>query len=103
MLRSSRLRRRKTGNAQEVNPMESVANLVDIMLVFSCGLMVSIVLNWNVDLANVTGIIDESQLIPLDDTEFITEDSSNLGGFESKGVVIQDPKTGIMYIVSKGK
>ena len=46
--------------------MESVANLVDIMLVFACGLMVAIIIYWNVDLNNIVNIIDQEHInIPV--------------------------------------
>ena len=32
------------------NPLEMMANLMDVMLVFACGLMLALIVNWNVDL-----------------------------------------------------
>ena len=29
------------------NPMENLANLVDVMLVFACALMIAIITHWN--------------------------------------------------------
>lgn len=34
---------------EEVDAMAGVANLADVMLVFACGLMAAVILNWNVD------------------------------------------------------
>lgn len=36
---------------EEVDAMAGVANLADVMLVFACGLMAAVILNWNVDLS----------------------------------------------------
>ena len=41
-------RRRVT---EEVDAMSGLANLSDVMLVFACGLMAAVILNWNVDLS----------------------------------------------------
>ena len=49
----SRIKRGRLHKSQslreDVNPMESVVNIVDAMLVFACGLMLSLVIYWNVD------------------------------------------------------
>ena len=41
-------RRKKSG--EDVDPMSSMGNMGDVMLVFACGLMVALVVAWNVDL-----------------------------------------------------
>lgn len=79
-MRLERGRRGRRGSAREdVNPMESVANLVDIMLVFICGLMIAIIMFWNVDLDNLQDRQSDS--------------------YEDIGQVYQDPETGKIYVV----
>lgn len=101
MLRNSGIGNRKRFE-DSADPMEGIANLVDVMIVFACGLMVSIVLNWNVDLGGVTKVIDESQLVEIENPEIMDEDSESMGQYQSMGVVVQDPKTGKIYVI-KGK
>ncbi|TEB08006.1 hypothetical protein Psch_01561 [Pelotomaculum schinkii] len=43
-----RSRRRKT--PEGTNPLEGASNIVDAILVFACGLTLSLVMRWNVDL-----------------------------------------------------
>ncbi|QHI73872.1 DUF2149 domain-containing protein [Aminipila terrae] len=81
--------------------MDGVANLVDIMLVFSCGLMVSLVLNWNVDLSKVSDIITKEDLMQVKNLDQAIENGTLSEDYNSKGFVYEDPKTGKMYIVKK--
>ena len=83
--------------------MDGIANLVDVMLVFACGLMVSIILHWNVNLTNVTTVLDEKQLKQIDDVEIISQEGEIIGNYESMGVVVVDPKTGKMYVIQENK
>lgn len=62
--------------------MESVVNLIDIMLIFACGLMVSIVALWNIN-TNVSNQINQTK--------------SN--SYEDMGQVYEDPVTKKMYII----
>ena len=39
-------------SGEDVNPMESLSNLADAMLVLAVGIMVALVLHWNVDLVS---------------------------------------------------
>lgn len=100
MLRNNGLRRRRR-NREDLNPMDNVSNLVDIMMVFACGLMVSIILRWDIDLGKVKVIIDQSQLVEVDSTDILNEDGNVSGEYESMGTVIEDPNTGKMYIIKK--
>ncbi|WP_313133005.1 DUF2149 domain-containing protein [Anaerocolumna sp.] len=101
MIRDSSVYRRKKSE-EDVNPMDGVANLIDIMLVFACGLMVSIILHWNVDIKKVNAVIDKSQLKQIENAEIVTQDGEIIGTYESMGVAVQDPKTGKLYVI-KGK
>jgi hypothetical protein len=60
--------------------MESIVNLIDIMLIFACGLMVSIAALWGLDM-NTTASPDE-------------------GGYQDIGRIYEDPATGKLYVVS---
>lgn len=98
MLRNSKLRRRR-GFGEDTNPMDSLANLVDVMLVFACGLMIAIVTFWNVDLSRVQDIIDPDELVEVDDLDKAIEQGDLTETLQSKGMVYEDPETGKMYVV----
>ena len=79
--------------------MSSLGNIGDIMLVFACGLMVALVVAWNVDLGKFTEV-QMDQEIQQDDIEQITEQLYGEGNaFVEKGTVYQDPVTGKYYLV----
>ena len=78
-LSHSRRRRGRRSRDTSASPMKSVANLVDLMLVFICGLIVAIIMFWNVDLDNLQ--------TPQEDA------------YENTGQVYQDPQTGKIYVI----
>ena len=99
-------RRRSTLNRTEgLNPIEGAFNLVDAMLVFSCGLMVSLILNWNIQLSPVK--IDLTNKAEItQDIETITDNTMNMvdgSHYEEMGAVYRDPKTGKLYLLSEDK
>ena len=85
----------------ERDPMESLANLMDVMLVFACGLLLALVANWNIDLAAGTSpgnpsveeldgeLAEVAEGIALDD-----------GTYAELGTVYRDEETGQLYVVS---
>lgn len=86
---------------EEVDPMSSMSNIGDVMLVFACGLMAALVVAWNVDLAKFQEVETNKEL-NKDDVEQLTEQMYGEGnGFVSKGKVYQDPATGKYYLVEE--
>ena len=83
----------------EVDPMSSVANLSDAMLVFACGLLIALVVAWNVDLGNVTQVeIDQSQQIEdIETMEGLLDGAGT--GYVQRGTVYEDPNTGTLYLL----
>ncbi|MDD4378175.1 MAG: DUF2149 domain-containing protein [Eubacteriales bacterium] len=102
MRNKNRIRKnmRTSFNKETINPMENVANLVDVMLVFACALMIAIVTYWKVDLSNVLDVVDKEQLVEVEDLQESIKDKSQSDQYESKGQVFEDPDTGKMYIIS---
>lgn len=62
--------------------MEGVVNLIDIMLIFACGLMVSIVSLWNISLQ------------AADQTN-----NTKSNSYQYIGRVYEDPETHKIYII----
>lgn len=100
MLRNRRRLRRDLNQDGIENPLEGLSNLADVMLVFACGLMVSLVLSLNVDISRINEAIVQYK------------DNGNKGDIEKKdgrgmqkvGTVFKDPTTGKTYIIEeKGK
>ena len=97
-MRSSRLSRNTTSPflESEGSPMESIANIVDVMLVFACGLLLALVTVWNVDIGldrpdnmyEVSDIVEESQNVSKDN-------------LQEAGKVYRDPATGNLYFIEE--
>ncbi len=97
-LRGSRLSQK-----EDVDPMASVANIADIMLVFACGLMMALVTVWNIDFTPLSQV-EDSQLKAIDSPEDMPDDIDAQGSaYIEKGTVYQDPKTGKYYMIAEDK
>ncbi|MFR6695392.1 MAG: DUF2149 domain-containing protein [Dysosmobacter sp.] len=73
--------------------MAGVANLADVMLVFACGLMAAVILNWNVDLSKTrVEILQREQMQELDNAEEMEQDIQSSSSFEQKGTVVRRPR-----------
>ena len=87
----------------DINPMEGVANLVDAMLVLACGLMLALIINWNVDVgsAGTTVELEQNQEVTsLEGVSSSGETSTMDGSYEEMGMVYRDPATGKLYMVT---
>lgn len=103
-LRTSRLRRKSVD--QTVNPLDGMANLADAMLVLACGLMLSLIVHWNVDVGRTEKLIGLSSDVSLTEVsgaeEKTAQELQQGQGFEEMGVVYRDAATGKLYVISKG-
>ena len=80
----------------EGSPMESIANIVDVMLVFACGLLLALVTVWNVDIGldrpdnmyEVSDVVNESQSVQKEN-------------LQEAGKVYRDPATGNLYFIEE--
>ena len=95
--RSSRRRRQRGEN---IDPMAGVGNMFDVMMVFACGLMIAIMMLWNVDLSNVVNIIDQTELVELDEDEAIDQSNAAASNYDNIGTAIEDPNTGKTFVVN---
>ena len=90
------------GAGEDVDPMQSVANIADCMLVLACGLMLALVMYWNLDVAPAMEEVEmdgDLTEIPADLEEAQMAMDSQGAGYEEMGVVYRDPNTGKMYML----
>ncbi len=90
--------------SEDINPMEYIANLADVMLVFACGLMLALITYWNVDVVGVG-----QTAVDISQGQEVTAEMQNINngqgdGLENSGLneygkVYQDEKTGKLYMV----
>jgi hypothetical protein len=88
---------------EEVNPLEGAINIVDAMLVFACGLMLALAINWNVDLG-LGQKVNLEQGREMTDVPEIREDLIKTQGqgeaYERMGTVYKDPATGQLFMLT---
>lgn len=97
-LSTSVLRRRRT--LEDEDPAAGLSNLADCMLVLACGLMVALVVAWNIDIQTVTEVQMTDKTTELTDVENLEGDFESGGTkYVDVGRVYQDPDTGTYYIL----
>lgn len=100
MLKDSRLRSGRRRSWHDTpNPMDGIANLVDVMLVFSCGLMIALLAYWKLDFGQISMIVNQEELVEVGDYQSAVEGGLISGDLDSKGVAYEDPKTGKIYVL----
>jgi hypothetical protein len=98
-----RKRGRKLQPEEDFNPLSSLANLADVMFVFSVGLLVALVSVYNV--SPTSGSTGKPKQAKVDvkqgkEMESLPEMESSTGsGYEQMGTVFKDPKTGKLIMV----
>ena len=71
-----------------INPLDGVANLADIMLVLAVGIMLALVINWNIDLSGQISRmesvgssgdteVDPSSVVEMDMQVYMDEETGN--------------------------
>lgn len=83
------------------NPMESVANLSDVMLVLAVALMVALVSHWGVSMSDVAKI-NESNMQPIEadmSSDTFADEADGETEYEEVGTVYKDKETGELYVV----
>lgn len=89
---------------EESSPLEGAINIVDAMLVFACGLMLALVIRWNVDLAQFGESINVTQGEEVTDDADIRSDLMETEGegqlYQKMGTVYKDPDTGKLFMLT---
>lgn len=87
------------GDDQGGSPTDSLANLMDVMLVFACGLIVALVAHYGVQLGATQP--DGMQEISSSQVEQASQsDSEKSGIYDEVGTVYRDAATGKLYVVT---
>ena len=91
-----------------VNPMDSVSNLADAMLVLAVGIMLALIINWNVDISagttDKTASTDPAISFEQDDLTESQDDAKTIeGNLTEMGKVYYDQESGTYYIVENPK
>lgn len=98
---------RKRNRLQVINdtdPLEGVANLMDVMCVFSCGLLVALVMAMNLQdtLFKKTESPSQSQ-VEVEQGKELTQmpeiENGDGSGMSQMGTVYKDPQTGKMIMI----
>jgi hypothetical protein len=98
-----RKRGRKQQSEEDFNPLSSLANLADVMFVFSVGLLVALVSVYNV--SPTSGSSGKPKQAQVDvkqgkEMESLPQiDSSSGSGFQEMGTVYKDPETGKLIMI----
>jgi len=90
---------------EDDEPLGPLANLVDIILVFACGLIAALValspnLQEHFNVKNETKIIEQGKEM-VNIPKNIKEKMDGTNGMESLGQVYKDPKTGKLILISQ--
>lgn len=81
---------------ESFNPMDGMANLADVMLVFACGLLIALIASWNVDISSVSHAENRYEIQKAQGADKTIEEEADM---EEMGTVYKDPDTGKYYIV----
>jgi len=95
----SRLRDR-----EDVNPLDGAINIVDAMLVFACGLLLALVINWDVDLSmrgeRVNLGVGQEIEEPDVRTDLLESQQGEGDLYQKMGTVYKDPLTGKLFMLT---
>jgi hypothetical protein len=96
--------RRKIHIDEEVDPMQGTANLADAMLVFACGILLSLIMHWNVDIGSNADPIQMKQGQEITENQevrnYLTKTEGKGQSYEKMGIVYKDPNTGKLFMLT---
>ena len=83
---------------EDVEPMAGLANLMDVMLVFACGLILALIAHYNVNLSQSPESVNMQEL--EGQLEYAEQGAADNGDtYRQLGMVYQDEQTGKLYVV----
>ena len=85
---------------EDLNPMNFVSNLSDVMMILAVGIMLALVLHWNVPITTAEDTPQDGTDDIVEFTEDELEGADDLPeNIQRAGEVYYDPDTGSYYIV----
>ena len=88
---------------EEINPMATVANLVDAMLVLAVGIMLALIVSWNLNIAENGQVNNnarrEDALSDFTEDEVERTENAPSENLEKQGTVYYDPDTDKYYVI----
>ena len=86
--------------SEDFSPREGVGNMADAMLVFACGLLLALIISWNVNVSETGEITKQEVRYEVENIgQPVEEDAEVTEELKDMGRVYQDPKTGKYYVV----
>ncbi len=99
MLSRGRILTKRANYREDISPMESMVNLVDVMLVFICGLLISIIIFRNINVKNMMFILDQKELVKVENPEVLSGQLKDISASDDMGSAVMDPRTGNIYVM----
>ena len=97
-----RSRRNSYEDGEDVNPMNFVSNLSDVMLILAVGIMLALIIHWNLEIDTQdsagAGEAEQESVVSFEDDE-LEEQQELPEDMEKKGEVYYDSASGKYYIV----
>lgn len=88
---------------EDVNPMATVSNLVDAMLVLAVGIMLALIVSWNLNIAENGQVSDnakkEDAITDFNEEEMNDSELSN-DQLQKEGTVYYDSETDKYYVIT---
>ncbi len=94
---------------EDINPLDGLINLADIMLVLAAGLMLALIINWNIDIGGTgSKAVSVAQGQEVSGMQGLSNEENGDGTidytqYEKMGIVYKDPSTGKLYMVTSGE
>ena len=89
---------------EEIDPMATVANLVDAMLVLAVGIMLALIVSWNLNISE-NGLVNDNAKKEDAVSDFTEEDIQDAevstDKLEKQGTVYYDPETDKYYVIAQ--
>lgn len=80
--------------------MEGVGNMADAMLVFACGILLALIVSWNVEISERGEISQHGAKYQVEDIgQETTQTIDSNANLEEMGKVYRDSETGKYYVI----
>lgn len=118
MIKKDRRRKNRFATDSDINPLNYAANMADIMLILAVGIMLALIIHWNVDVSTTGGDasseggmtlqaqgeqINKEDAVEFEESDLKEkdkpEDLDEGGGMNKLGEVYYDAESGKYYVI----